>query len=189
MLSNIVCERMDRKLQRLASAYGLHYTRYVDDITFSGNNYVFAPEGRFCSILKHIVENEEGFVINAQKTRMEHRGARQEATGITVNEKPNVSRNYVKQLRTLLHNWEMDGYWKAQIVFQEHYEQSNIRNLNWKGMHKMENIIAGKLLYMKMVKGETDATYRKLQMRFDLLMHQKRTYLEYKSKNKKEENK
>ena len=80
VLSNIICERLDRKLHKLAKAYGLRYTRYADDITFSGNAYVFAPEGRFCTLLKHIVEEEEHFAINPDKTRLGHQGARQEVT-------------------------------------------------------------------------------------------------------------
>ena len=170
IITNIICERMDRKLQKLAKAYGLRYTRYADDITFSGNKYVFAPEGRFCTLLKHIVEEEEQFVINPSKTRIEHRGMRQEATGITINHKPNVSRDYVRQLRVLLHNWEMNGYSKAQANFLAHYAQSNTKNLLWKGTHLIENIIAGKLLYLKMVKGETDSTYKALKQRYDKLI-------------------
>lgn len=184
-ITNIVCERMDRQLQKLAKAYGLRYTRYADDITFSGNTYVFAPEGRFCKRLKHIVEEEERFTINPNKTRLEHRGMRQEATGITVNHKPNVSRDYVRQLRTLLHNWEMNGYQKAQAEFLVHYAKTNTRNLQWKGTHHIENIIAGKLLYMKMVKGETDSTYRGLKNRFDQLMKSRLEYIDTVTKSNK----
>lgn len=164
VLSNIICERLDRKLQRLARAYGLRYTRYADDITFSGNTYVFDPEGRFCTLLKHIVEEEEHFVINPDKTRLGHQGVRQEVTGVSVNRKPNVSRDYVRQLRTLLHNWEMNGYEKAQADFLEHYVKT--RNLLIAYTPRIENVIAGKLLYMKMVKGETDSTCRGLEKRF-----------------------
>ena len=167
VLSNIICERLDRKLQRLARAYGLRYTRYADDITFSGSSYVFAPDGRFCVLLKHIVEEEEGFTINSGKTRLEHQGVRQEVTGVSVNRKPNVSRDYVRQLRTLLHNWEMNGNEKAQADFLDHYAKT--RNLQWKGTPRIENVIAGKLLYMKMVKGETDSTYSGLKRRFEAL--------------------
>lgn len=178
VLSNIVCERLDRKLQKLAKAYGLRYTRYADDITFSGNTYVFATDGRFCTLLKHIVEDEEGFVIYADKTRLEHRGMRQETTGLTVNEKPNVPRTYVKQLRMLLHNWEMNGYKHAQVEFRKRYVST--KYLQYEGPHHLENIIAGKLYYLKMVKGETDATYRKLLGRFNHLMQSRRDYIKNK---------
>ena len=174
VITNIVCERLDRKLQKLANAYGLRYTRYADDISFSGNTYVFAPEGRFCKLLRHIVEEEERFTINQNKTRLEHRGVRQEVTGITVNQKPNVSRKFVLQLRAMLHNWEMNGYDKAQADFQIHYARTNTKNLQWKGEHHIENIIAGKLLYLKMVKGELDTTYKALKKRFDVLLQDRR---------------
>ena len=170
LLTNIICERLDYKLTRLAKAYGLKYTRYADDITFSGANNVFASDGKFCSSLRNIIENEEGFKINTDKTRLSHRGMRQEVTGLTVNTKANVSRKYIKQLRPLIHNWEVKGYDEAQAIFAKHYAATNTRNLAYKGEHHIENVISGKLLYLKMVKGENDSTYMKLRKRFDCLV-------------------
>lgn len=164
-ITNIICERLDRKLSKLANAYNLKYSRYADDITFSGMVNVFAEDGKFCQSLKHIIEEEENFKINTTKTRLLHRGNRQEVTGITVNEKPNVSRKYVKQLRTLIHNWEVLGYHEAQQKFLEIYKPT--KNVN--GEHHIENIISGKLDYLKMVKGESDTTYKKLRERFETL--------------------
>jgi hypothetical protein len=68
----------------------------------------------------------------------------------------------------------MNGYDKAQADFQVHYTQTNTKNLQWKGVHHIENIIAGKLLYLKMVKGELDATYKGLKKRFDFLLQVRR---------------
>lgn len=168
-ITNFICERLDRKLSKLAKAYNLKYSRYADDITFSGMANVFKEDGKFCTSLKNIIENEEHFTINQEKTRLLHRGNRQEVTGITVNEKPNVSRKYVKQLRTLIHNWEFKGYNEAQRIFLEKYNQSNLKNHDCKGTHHIENIISGKLDYLKMVKGESDGTYKKLRKRFEIL--------------------
>ena len=56
--------------------------------------------------------------------------------------------------------------------------RTNTKNLQWKGTHHIENIIAGKLLYMKMVKGETDSTYKGLKKRFDLLMKSRLEYID-----------
>lgn len=170
-ITNIICERMDIKLTRLAKAYGLKYTRYADDITFSGMANVFDEGSHFIQSMRNIIENEEGFTINPEKTRLCHRGMRQEVTGVTVNEKENVPRVYVKQLRTMLHNWEMDGYDKAQAVFEHHYQADNPR---YAATHSdfrpnLESVVAGKLLYLKMVKGETDATYKALNRRFNAL--------------------
>ncbi len=173
-ITNIICERMDTKLNRLAKSYGLKYTRYADDITFSGMTNVFSDEGRFCQSMRHIIEEEEHFTINKDKTRLCHRGMRQEVTGLTVNQQENVSRRYIKQLRTLIHNWEMNGYEKAQEVFAKHYAETNTRNVRSKGAHHIENIIAGKLMYLKMVKGEADGTYKHLNERFQTLMNNRR---------------
>ena len=165
-ITNFICERLDRKLLRLAKAYKLKYTRYADDITFSGMEDVFDETGRFCQSLKHIIEEEEHFKMNAAKTRLLNRGNRQEVTGVTINEKPNVPRKYIKQLRTLIHNWETFGYEKAQEVFLKHYHPTK----HIEGQHHIENIIAGKLDYLKMVKGIDDSTYRGLSERFEKLV-------------------
>lgn len=169
-LTNIICERMDRKLSRLAKAYGLKYTRYADDITFSGMANVFHENSRFLKSMRNIIENEEHFTINADKTRLCHQGMRQEVTGLSVNRQENVSRKYVKQLRTMLHNWEMNGYEKAQEMFAKHYSETKKSNLLMKGTHHIENIIDGKLMYLKMVKGGNDCTYKSLDARFRALM-------------------
>lgn len=161
-ITNFICERLDRKLQNLAKAYNLRYSRYADDITFSGMQNVFADNGRFCQSLRHIIEDEEHFKINEDKTRLSHRGERQEVTGLIVNDKPNVSRKYVRQLRTMLHNWELLGKDEAQSEFIKYYQPT--KNVN--GQHHIENIISGKLDYLKMVKGANDSTYRKLNERF-----------------------
>lgn len=168
-ITNIICERLDIKLTRLAKAYGLKYTRYADDITFSGMSNVFAEDGKFCTSMRNIIENEESFKINMDKTRLCHQGMRQEVTGLTVNTKVNVSRKYIKQLRPLIHNWEVKGYDEAQAIFAKHYAETNTRNLLYKGEHHIENIISGKLMYLKMVKGETDSTYKSLATRFEKL--------------------
>jgi retron-type reverse transcriptase len=173
IITNIICEKLDFKLSRLAKAYGLKYTRYADDITFSGMSNVFAENGKFCTSMRNIIENEEGFKLNTDKTRLCHRGMRQEVTGLTVNTKANVSRKYIKQLRPLIHNWEVKGYDEAQAIFAKHYAETNTRNLTCKGDHLIENIISGKLMYLKMVKGETDSTYKSLADRFEKLYFEK----------------
>lgn len=172
-LTNIICDRLDVKLSHLAKAYGLRYTRYADDITFSGMTNKFAKDGKFCQSLQHIIEEEETFKINKDKTRLCHRGIRQEVTGITVNDKPNVTQEYIKQLRSMLHNWEAKGYDEAQSIFIDIYNRTNTKHHASKGVHHIENIIAGKLLYLKMVKGGNDATYKALYGRFDKLVNNK----------------
>lgn len=162
-ITNFISEHLDRKLSKLARAYGMKYTRYADDITFSCSSNMFAEDGKFCKSLRNIIENEEHFKINTDKTRLCHSGERQEVTGLTVNEQTNVTRKYVKQIRLFLHIWEAKGLPEAQRLFEKHYTPKTTRpNV---GIPHIENVIAGKLLYLKMVKGEKDETYRKLKER------------------------
>lgn len=167
-ITNFICERLDVKLSRLAKAYGLNYTRYADDITFSGMNDLFDIDGKFCKSLHHIIEDEEHFVINQKKTRRCHAGMRQEVTGVTVNQNTSVSRKYVKQLRTLIHNWEVKGHDEAQAIFLSNY--SSTKYHNFRGVHHIENVIEGKLLYMSMINGNEDSTYSQLVVRFKSLL-------------------
>lgn len=167
-ITNFISEHLDRKLSKLARAYGMKYTRYADDITFSCSSNMFAEDGKFCKSLRNIIEEEEHFKINTDKTRLCHSGERQEVTGLTVNEQTNVTRKYVKQIRLFLHIWEAKGLPEAQRLFEKHYTPKTTRpNV---GIPHIENVIAGKLLYLKMVKGEKDDIYRKINARLDLLV-------------------
>lgn len=109
ILSNIVCTRMDRRLKGLAECFGLTYTRYADDITFSAPYNAFKEGDTFRICLERII-HEEGFSINEAKTRLQKRGARQEVTGLTVCEIVNVSRKWLKGLRARIHRMEVEGF-------------------------------------------------------------------------------
>lgn len=167
-ITNFISEHLDRKLSKLARAYGMKYTRYADDITFSCSSNMFAEDGKFCKSLRNIIEEEEHFKINTDKTRLCHSGERQEVTGLTVNEQTNVTRKYVKQIRLFLHIWEAKGLPEAQRFFEKHYTPKTTRP-NVVIPH-IENVVAGKLLYLKMVKGENNEIYRKMNTRRDRLV-------------------
>lgn len=60
-------------------------------------------------------------MINTEKTRLQKSCYRQEATGLIVNDKVNVRRRYVKQIRMWLYYWEKYGYEKAEQIFKRDY--------------------------------------------------------------------
>ena len=109
ILSNYACIIMDMRLEHLARRFGLTYTRYADDMTFSSYHSVYAKDSEFWKELRDII-SQSGFTINEAKTRLLKRGSRQEVTGITVCEKPNVSRKWLKNLRAAIYHAEMYGY-------------------------------------------------------------------------------
>jgi retron-type reverse transcriptase len=98
-LSNIAVRKMDRRLYRLCKKCGLIYTRYADDMTFSGVNI----RNSFISIVNKIVE-EEGFNVNNKKTQLHKRKGRRIVTGISVNNsEPKISRKIKRDLRQQVH--------------------------------------------------------------------------------------
>lgn len=161
-LTNILCYGLDKKLSGLAKRFGATYSRYADDITFSSNKSIFKKEA-FLSELQRIITSQ-GLTINEKKTRLQEKEYRQEVTGLIVNEKVNTYRRYVKQLRMWLHYIEIYGYKKAEILFKKDYvkDKGHIKEAS-----SMKLVLEGKLLYLKMVKGEQDPTYLKLQDRFN----------------------
>jgi retron-type reverse transcriptase len=164
-LTNIICQRLDRKLFGLARRNGAQYTRYADDITFSSMHNIYQPDSDFLREMTAIIEGQ-GFHINPKKTRLQRAGYRQEVTGLVVNEKINVHRRYVKQIRHWLYLWERYGYAQAEAVFRQHYlaDKGHVKKRD----RSLENVLDGKLLFLKMVKGEEDGTYQTLLKRFEV---------------------
>lgn len=171
ILTNAICDKLDRRLQGLAKRFNLKYSRYADDITFSSMHYVYSPDGEFFSELKRII-SEQNFVINESKTRLQKKGARQEVTGIVVCEKTNVVRRYTRDISFILHVWEKYGRDKAYERFLPDYLSNVIGKVS--SNPSLEEVLRGKLLYLKMVKSDKDSVFVKLNDRFEaLLAHEK----------------
>lgn len=166
LLTNAVCDKLDRRLHGLAKRFGLHYTRYADDITFSSMHNVYQPSSEFRKELERIIADQH-FTINEKKTRLNHCSTRQEVTGLTVGGKVNVTRKYVKDLRAILHIWEKYGLGAAYANFIPRYKREKCQL--HRGEPNLVNIIAGKLCYLKMVKGEKDPVYIKLNAQYQRL--------------------
>ncbi len=97
-ISNIVMKHFDDVMGNWCKKHGIVYTRYCDDMTFSGNS-------NLCCVYrkaKDFLENM-GFVINEKKTRFVSQGSRQQVTGIVVNEFPQASKEYRRRLRQELY--------------------------------------------------------------------------------------
>ena len=167
ILTNMICERLDRRLSGLAKRFGLSYSRYADDITFSSMHNVFQENSDFRKELLRII-GDQGFVLNEKKTRLQKRGSRQEVTGIIISDKLNVSQKYVRDIRNILYMWEKYGYTVAYAKFFPRYkeEKGNIK----KGNPDLMNVIDGKLMYLKMVKGKDDSVYQRLHAKFQSLV-------------------
>lgn len=164
VITNIVCQKLDYLLSGVAKRFGLKYSRYADDITFSSMHNVYQPESEFLKELHRIIA-EQNFHIKESKTRLQKDGYRKEVTGLLVNEKANVQQRYIKQLRMWLYYWERYGYERASGFFLQQYiaDKGHVKN----GKPDMANVISGKLDYLKMVKGSENELYQKLKARFE----------------------
>jgi RNA-directed DNA polymerase len=104
-LANLAAYRLDLRLNSWAAASGAAYTRYADDLAFSGG-----PDlgRRFRSVVWQIIL-EEGFRPNAAKSRWMPRAGRQHLAGVVVNVRPNVARAEYDQLKAILTNCVRHG--------------------------------------------------------------------------------
>jgi hypothetical protein len=173
VITNIICQRLDFLLSGVAKRFGLKYSRYADDITFSSMHNVYQNDSNFVIELNRII-TEQRFNIKESKTRLQKEGYRQEVTGLLVNEKVNVQKRYIKQLRMWLYYWENYGYQRAYSIFLKQYkdDKGHVK----KSRPSMEYVIRGKLDFLKMVRGENNQSYLKLRKRFNDISPTYKTY-------------
>ncbi len=108
-ITNWACRRLDQRLCDIAALNGFSaYTRYADDLTFSGDKAALPKVGRLLSQARNVIADER-FVVHPDKTRVLHRGRRQEVTGLVVNDLPNIPRDTLRRFRALLFQIEKDG--------------------------------------------------------------------------------
>lgn len=124
IVSNFIARIFDLRVVQLASKYGLRYTRYADDLTFSTNESEF-PKGIVQKSrsgdewvvgkeLKSLVERS-GFSINPKKTRVQYSDSRQDVTGLVVNERVNTPSSYRRLARAMAHRLFMTGEFERVI--------------------------------------------------------------------------
>lgn len=187
-LSNLVCRTMDRDLTELARRNRATYTRYADDITFSfivRTRRSLPPaicmaddEGHLAlgAELRELITTKHHFDINEAKTRLSDRHRRMEVTGLTINHFPNVRRKFIDRIRGALNAWERNGYAAAEKGWQDRiaasaslsYEQQPWRRQYRSGhIAKLKNVLWGKLLYLRMIRGKDDLIYTRLAERYN----------------------
>lgn len=194
VVTNMICAQLDSQLQGLAKTHNCAYSRYVDDITFSFScrlkripkQIVHFDVGEILpghDLLKII--NKNGFKVNLNKVRLNTGSQRKQVTGLTVNEKPNVKRKFVKQIRSMLYAWDKFGYQDASDeFFEKFYSKQRASN----SVPEFVNVLKGKLLFLQMVKGPRDHVYVALAKRFNNLITKDEKPLRYLESTDKERN-
>ncbi|HWW97040.1 MAG TPA: retron Ec67 family RNA-directed DNA polymerase/endonuclease [Edaphobacter sp.] len=168
VISNLIAHILDMRLVSLASAAGCTYSRYADDLTFSTNEKVFPPTVAVPSqIDPHIwtpsaglssLISYSGFTINPTKTHMQYRTSRQEVTGLVVNKKINVRREYRHAARAMVHRLLQTGSFEAyKTVTQAGTQTIKKGQGSLNQLHGMLGFVDGVDLYnKKLAKGLND---------------------------------
>ena len=173
VISNMICRQLDRQLSKLARENRASYSRYADDITFSfydpdtfvsdsivafkeGAGNYFADTG---AVLRRIISANR-FSVNEAKTRLQDRFERQVVTGLVVNKKVNVPREFVRKTCAMIHSIEVFGLQAAQDRFLKENPNS---------LSKIENVVYGRILHLKNVIGFDSMVYRRVALRYNHL--------------------
>ncbi|WP_200413049.1 reverse transcriptase family protein [Frigoribacterium sp. CFBP 13605] len=107
-LANVAVRRLDSRLAGYARAAGATYTRYADDLAFSGDGTL---AGRADALVRGVgrIVGDEGHLLNPTKTRVRGAATRQVVTGVVVNAGTNTVRSEYDRLRAVLHNAATTG--------------------------------------------------------------------------------
>ena len=165
IISNMICAQMDSQLQRLAAVNRCSYTRYADDMSFSTSRRSFPTAIAVMNDLDQVNAGPEltqiihanGFLLHPEKIWLRRQDRRQEVTGITVNDLPNLPRKFTNNIRAMLHSWEKHGLEAAQALFESKYDKKH--RPPWKDKPPFQNVLKGKIEYLGMVKGKESSTY------------------------------
>ncbi len=102
-LANLCAYRLDVRLTALAERFGVRYSRYADDLLFSGDHSFERGLVRFRVLVCAIAINE-GFFIRARKTRVLPANVSQRVAGVVLNSHPNPPRRDFDDLKAQLFN-------------------------------------------------------------------------------------
>lgn len=135
IITNLICEILDFRISKLAKKYRVDYTRYADDLTFSTNDKHFVNlQDEFYNELSSLLERS-GFKINISKRRLQYKDTKQMVTGLVVNKKINVEREYYKTTRAMANQFykfnffEIDG--ELATINQLEGRFTFINQLSW----------------------------------------------------------
>ncbi|WP_321863468.1 reverse transcriptase domain-containing protein [Pseudomonas paraveronii] len=164
VVSNIICRGLDYSLKSYAAKNKCYYTRYADDIFFSNNGAIFPSSLARKDEAGTVILGDElqeiikasGFLINESKTFLRSRAERQIVTGVVVNKKLNVPREYVRQIKAALHSWRKFGLEAAEKYWNEKIDKRN----RWSGASTSFKLaVRGQINHVGHVKGYSDSVY------------------------------
>lgn len=129
-LANLVAYSLDRRLDAYARASGARYTRYADDLTFSGDEDVSRQATDLTRGVERIV-HAAGFQVNTAKTRSRRTHQRQVVSGIVVNDSPHLARPEFDRLKAVLHDCAVNGPGAANRREHDDFRAHLLGRISW----------------------------------------------------------
>jgi hypothetical protein len=121
---------LDARLAGAAKLAGARYTRYADDLAFSGDALFVRQASRF-DVLVAAIALEEGFQVNHHKTRIMRQGERQQLVGLVTNQQPHVPRRARERLEAVLTNGARHGLASQNREANPHFLESLRGQVAW----------------------------------------------------------
>lgn len=145
IIADLIAHVLDLRLVRFAKKHRVTYSRYADDLTFSTNEKTFpsalatggtSPSDSWVLAAPLVGRiSSTGFVVNGAKTRMHVAGSRQIVTGLTVNEKVNISQTYWRGARSMCHSLFQTG------TYHRHAAMPGDANVAITDLHTLRGIL------------------------------------------------
>lgn len=174
VISNIICKTLDKDLVKLCSNFkGITYSRYADDITLSSNHkfskkLIFFENGEINlgeDMLKIFKNNY--FEVNYKKLRLQTKHEKQVVTGIKVNEKLNLNRTYIREIRSILWSLEINVDVPQNVI--DKFKNSPFSN-KLSGIDGVFSFLKGRIDFLGHVRGFSDDIYIKFVVQFNSLV-------------------
>jgi hypothetical protein len=128
-LANICAYRVDCRLASLAKSVGAEYTRYADDLAFSGGEPFERCVERFAAHVAAIL-HEEGFRVHHRKTRIMRQSVRQHLAGLVANRRMNIVRADFDRLKAIRVHVGFEGWNHAAARSERRSQKSSKRPLS-----------------------------------------------------------
>lgn len=134
VVSNLILRNFDASLLKISSKVGVNYSRYADDITFSGDDAAVWMLKPLATIL-----SQNGYELDDKKTNIFRKGRRQSVTGLVVNQDVNIARPLKRKLRAAIHR------------------RSNGEEATWNGKPISDIALKGHVAFLRMISPEYGA--------------------------------
>lgn len=162
-LSNIVCNRLDNRLDKLCRKFDIKYTRYSDDFTFSGEKLKI----RFADYFLQIIQNE-GFKVNTSKTQFIQKKGRKIITGISISSgKMTIPKTKKREIRKIIYHLLTKGLFSHldRIGINDPIYIERILGVLyfWKSIEPKNNYVNSSISKLKSYKRNMDKKFSKLR--------------------------